>query len=233
VTGTLRLACMDSDAPPLFGLVQPDGSRHGYEPAAAALVAAELGVPLQWVILPWGEMIPAVQQGRADAVWCGQGITPEREAQVDFTTPYAIFDESVLVPRGSGWTDAAALRGLRVAAIDGSANLALAKTFDGAVPVPFDPARDDVFGDMLQALRRGEVDAVVDDDVVLAPLADDPELEVGFTVPTRNRWGVGVAKDRPDLRDRLSAALDAVIADGRLAQVWRTWIPGLTFPLAS
>lgn len=233
MTGTLRLACIDSDAPPLFGLAQPDGSRQGYEPAAAALVAAELGVSLQWVILPWGEMIPAVQQERADVVWCGQGITPERQAQVDFTTPYAIFDESVLVPRGTGRTDAAALRGLRVGAIEASANLALAKTFDGAVPVPFDPASDDVFGDMVQALRRGEVDAVVDDDVVLAPFADDPELEVGFTVPTRNRWGVGVAKDRPDLRDRISAALDTVIADGRLEEAWRTWIPGLAFPLAS
>jgi polar amino acid transport system substrate-binding protein len=85
---------------------------------------------------------------------------------------------------------------------------------------------------MVQALRRGEVDAVVDDDVVLAPFDDDPELEVGFTVATRNRWGVGVAKERPDLRDRISAALDAVIANGRLEEVWRTWIPRLAFPLA-
>ena len=52
-------------------------------------------------------------------------------------------------------------------------------------------------------------------------------------MPTHNRWGVGVAKDRPDLRDRISAALDTVIADGRLGEAWRTWIPGLAFPLAS
>ena len=57
-------------------------------------------VSLQWVILPWSDMIPAAQRGRADAVLCGQGITAEREAQVDFTPPYAIFDESVLVRAG-------------------------------------------------------------------------------------------------------------------------------------
>lgn len=230
---TLRLACIDSDAPPLFGLADADGARHGYEPAAAAAVADELGLRVQWVVVPWSEMIPAVQQDRADAVWCGQGITDERRAQVDFTRPYAVFDESVLVPRGHGYDGPEDLRGCRVAAIDGSANLALARSFDGARPVPFDPSSGDVFGDMVSALRRGEVDAVVDDDVALAPLDDDPAVEIAFTVPTRNRWGVGVGKHRPELREQLDAALERTIANGRLETAWTTWIPGLAFPVAA
>lgn len=230
---TLRLACIDSDAPPLFRLADADGARHGYEPAAATAVANELGLRVQWVVLAWSDMIPAVQQDRADAVWCGQGITDERRAQVDFTRPYAVFDESVLVPRGRGWRGPEDLRGRQVAAIDGSANLALARSFEGAEPVPFDPSSADVFGDMLSALRRGEVDAVVDDDVALAPLADDPAVEVACTVATRNRWGVGVGKHRPELRDQLDAALARTIADGRLERAWKHWIPDLSFPVAA
>jgi polar amino acid transport system substrate-binding protein len=233
MTVPLRLACLDADAPPLFEKRQPDGSRAGYEPAAAALVAAELGRPLEWACLPWADMLPAVRRHEADAVWCGQGITPSRLEQVDFTRPYAVFDESVLARRGSGIGSADHLHGRRVAAIAGSVNETLALTFDGALVVPFGGTSDDVYGEMLAALSAGEVDAVVDDDVVFVPLGDHPEYELAFTVATRNRWGVGVAKDRPDLLAELDAALARVIVDGRLAEAWHRWIPTLPFPVAA
>lgn len=231
VAPVLRLACIDAEAPPLFSR-SPDGVvRSGYEPAAAAEVAAELGRTVEWVFLPWNDMIPAVQRHEADAVWCGQGIIPSRSAQVDFTRPYAVFHESVLVRRGSGLRTADDLAGLRVGAIDGSTNMALAQTFPGAVCVPFGGSSDDVFGEMLTALEAGEVDAVVDDDVALVPLGDaHPAFEVAFTVRTGNRWGVGVAKDRPDLLADLDGALAAVIADGRLEKVWREHLTTLPWP---
>ncbi|MER6984937.1 transporter substrate-binding domain-containing protein, partial [Streptomyces carpinensis] len=74
MTAPLRLACIDSEAPPLFHLADPVAGRRGYEPAIGELVAAELGRPLEWVYLPWAEMIPAVRRGDADAVLCGQGV---------------------------------------------------------------------------------------------------------------------------------------------------------------
>ena len=232
-TGTpLRLACLDAEAPPLFSLWSPEQGRTGFEPAVAALVAAELGRAVEWVRVPWAEMIPAVQEHRADAVLCGQGITASRQAQVDFTRPYAVFHEGVLVRRGSGTTSAADLVGRRVAAIDGSTNMALAQTFEGAVPVAFGAdGSDDVYGDMLAALESGDVDAVVDDDVVFVPLGSaDPRFELAFTVRTGNRWGIGVAKDRPGLLAEVDAALAASIADGRHRQAWDTWLPTLDYP---
>ncbi len=228
----LRLACIDADAPPLFLPQAADGSRAGYEPAAAALVAAELGRPLEWVCVPWNDMIPSAQRHEVDAVWCGQGIIGSRTAQVDFTRPYAIIDESVLVRRGSGIHAAGDLAGRRVGAIAGSANMALAQTFTGAQCVPFGGETDDVFGEMLAALASGAVDAVVDDEVVFVPMADHPDFELAFTVRTGNRWGIGVAKDRPDVLAGLDGALAAVIADGRLETAWSTWMPGLAFPAA-
>ena len=45
--------------PPQFGIMKPDVSRHGYERAAAALVAAELGPRLKWVVLPSGDVLLA------------------------------------------------------------------------------------------------------------------------------------------------------------------------------
>jgi polar amino acid transport system substrate-binding protein len=230
----LRLACLDAEAPPLFSRWSPEQGRSGFEPAVAGLLADELGRPVEWVRVPWADMIPAVQAHQADAVLCGQGITASRLEQVDFTRPYAVFHESVLVRRGSGIRTAADLAGRQVAAIDGSTNMALAETFTGAVPLAFGGTdSDDVYGEMLAALRGGVVDAVVDDDVVFVPLGEtDPHFEVAFTVRTGNRWGIGCAKDRPELTAELDAALGRVVADGRHRKVWDAWLPTLEYPFA-
>jgi polar amino acid transport system substrate-binding protein len=229
----LRLACIDSAAEPLFGLAAPDGSRPGFEPAVGALLADTLGWDLEWVFLPWAQMLPSLDNERSDAVLCGQGIIPSRLAVADFTAPYAVFHESVLVRAGDPVASAADLSGKRVAAITGSTNMALAQTFDGAVTVPFGGESGDVFGDMLAALRGGEVDAVVDDDVVFVPLAGSAEFDLAFTVETGNRWGLAVSKARPSLLDALDEALAAVKADGRLRAAWQEWLPTLNYPFAT
>lgn len=227
--GDLRVICIDAEAPPLFHK-SVDGCREGYEPEVAVLAAEVLGLEVRWEFRPWGEMIEALRAGEGDVVWCGQGITDERRKLVDFTEPYAVFDESVLVRAGEDVSAAEDLRGRTVGAIAGSTNMALAETFQGAVAVPFSGASGDVFGEMIGALRAGAVDAIVDDDVALVPLDADEDLRVAFTVPTRNEWGVAVAKDRPELRDRLNSALRQLIADGRLAGVWSRWMPQLAYP---
>lgn len=230
MSGVLRLACLDADAPPLF-TKSPDGVvRDGYEPAVAALVASVMGRTVEWVMVPWNDMIPSVQRHDADAVWCGQSIIPSRQEQVDFTRPYGVFHEGLLVRAGSEIRTPEDCAGLRIGAITGSTNMALAETFPGAFTVAFGGESGDVFGDMLAALESGEVDGVVDDDLVFVPLDDDPRFSLAFTVRTGNRWGVGVAKDRPELRDEIDAALATVIADGRHAEVWQTWLPSLEYP---
>jgi len=233
VTGVLRLACLDTDAPPLF-TKSPDGVvREGYEPSVAELVASVMGRTVEWVMVPWTDMIPAVQRHDADAVWCGQSIIPSRQEQVDFTRPYGVFHESLLVRAGSTIASPEDCAGLRIGAITGSTNMALAETFPGAVTVAFGGESGDVFGDMLAALASGEVDGVVDDDLVFVPLDDDPRFSLAFTVRTGNRWGVGVAKDRPGLREEIDTALATVIADGRHEKVWRHWMPTLEYPFSA
>lgn len=229
----VRLACIDSAALPLFDK-SPDGvQREGYEPEAARLVFSRLGADIEWVMVPWDDMIPTVRRGDADAVWCGQGITPERSALVDFTRPYAMFNESVIVRAGDPATTADDLAGYKIGAITGSTNMKLAETFPGVELVHFG-ANDDVFGEMIEATRSGAIDGFVDDDVVMVPLAEeDADFSLAFTVETRNRWGIGVAPGNEELRAEIDQALAEVIADGSLEQVWKKWMPLLPFPLSN
>lgn len=231
MTRKLRLACIDSEALPLFAK-SPDGvTRDGYEPEAASLVAQAIGAEVEWVMLPWEDMIPAVRRGDADAVWCGQGMTPERAALVDFTRPYAIFNESVIVRADDPARSAEDLKGYKIGAIANSTNMKLAETFADVELVSFG-ASDDVFGDMIEATRSGEIDGFVDDDVVMIPLAEeDDDFALAFTVQTGNRWGIGVAPGNDELRQEIDGALGDLIADGTLERVWKKWMPLLDFPL--
>lgn len=227
---SIRIACIDSKAPPLFN-ESPDGvTRTGYEPSVAKLVFDELGYDITWVMIPWEDMIPAVLRGDADIVWCGQGITPKRMAQVDFTRPYAIFNETLVVRAGDPARSPEDLDGYTIGAITDSTNMSLAETFPGVKLVSFGSS-EDVFGDMIEATRNGSIDGFVDDDVAMIPLGDEPDFDVAFTIETRNRWGVGVKPGNDELREAINSALNGLIADGRLKATWEEWIPLLPFPL--
>ena len=230
--GRLTLICADLDARPLFW-TDPDGKRHGYEPAVAAAVAAELGLELRWKYLRWADFIPCLQAGEADAIWCGAAITPERERSLLFSLPYAVFDESVLVRAGDPVAGPDDLRGRRVGAIAGSTNMALAESWSGCKRVAFDGSSDDVFAEMIAVLSSGEVDAVVDDEPAFGGLLADPDLSLAFTVATGNRWGAALRRDATSLKQALDEALQTLRASGRLQATWHDWLPSLDWPAKS
>ena len=225
----LILGCADIDALPLFSRIDDSGRRDGYEPAAAALVAGELGARLEWRVLAWADFYPALSDGRVDAVWCGQGITDARRELADFSRPYAIFDESLVVRADNPATlptNSAASASVRSPAARTSPWPRPSRSRGGGIP-----GSEDVYGDMIHALRSDTIDGFVDDDVVMVPLGEEPDLRLSFTVATRNAWGVAVPRGQDDLRIGIDAALDAVVADGRLRAAWSQWMPWLEFPL--
>ena len=233
MTEPLRLLCVNIESPPLFTKATDDTARVGYEVDVAEAVAAATGRELTWVYRRWSDMIPALDDGAGDAILCGQGITEHRSRLVSFTRPYAIFDEAVLVRRGEGITSAADLAGKRVLAIADSTNHALAQTFTGAEVIPFDATGEDVLADLVGALRSGDVDAVVDDEVALQPLTDAADIEIAFSSPTANRWALAVARHRPEMRDLLDSALSQAFSSGAIHTAWQRWMPRLPYPFSA
>ena len=150
----LRLICTDLNAPPAVGRTA-DGKRQGFDPDVAALVGRFLQRPIEWILTEWWEMIPTVMAGRGDAVWCWLTPTPERERLVDFTEPYAFFDDAVLVRAGSRVHSAEDLRGRGVGAVSGGNSHRVASDM-GAIVLPFFGVGDHI-GQMVTAPREGRV----------------------------------------------------------------------------
>ena len=227
--GYLNIVASDFDARPMSYLTA-DGQRAGYEPDLARALCKKLGLTPVWHNLPMAEFYTSMATGNYDVVWFNQANTLERQQWVTFTQPYGLFDESVLVKASSPASSPADLAGQRVGGLADSTNIALVNAFTGSIAVPY-PGCDKVLPELLAALRAGEIDALIDDELVLLVAAEeDPNLRMAFSLQTQARFSIGVAKDKPELSEKLDSALSEIIAEGTLAQLWAKWIPWKPFP---
>jgi ABC-type amino acid transport substrate-binding protein len=226
--GSLHIIASDFDARPMSH-VDASG-RQGYEPELTRLICQYLELEPVWHNCPMAEFYTKAQTGNYDVVWFNQAITPERQDWVDFTQPYGLFDEAVLVRANSHVSAPADLDGLCVGGLADSTNIALAANWPGVTTKPY-PGSDKVLPEMLAALRAGEIDALIDDELVLVVAAEeDSTLRLAFSVPTQVPFGIGVTKQRPELLAALNNALTQFKEDGRMAAIWSEWIPWKRFP---
>lgn len=229
--GYLHIVASDFDARPMSYL---EGKiRLGYEPELARAVCERLGLEPIWHNLPMADFYPSLQTGCYDVVWFNQAITEERRAWADFTRPYGLFDEAIIVGVDSPVQSQSDLSGLRLGGLADSTNITLATSFAGVETVPF-PGSDNVLPEMLEALRAGEIDALIDDELVLIAAAEaDPDLRLAFSISTQVPFGVALPKEHPELLQALNETLDVLIAEGTLAQLWAKWIPWKLFPFGN
>ncbi len=226
--GHLSIVASDFYAKPMSFL--EDGARLGYEPELARLVCQQLQLTPVWHNLPMESFYTSLTTDNYDLVWFNQAITPERQTKALFTRPYGLFDEAVLVRQGSPIQSAADLDGLKVGGLADSTNVELARSFGNAEIIAY-PGSDRVLPEMLAALRQGEIDALIDDELVLLVAAEeDASLQLAFSVPTRVPFAIAVRPSDAELVNAINQVLAALIADGSMAALWQTWIPWKPFP---
>ncbi|MBW8639420.1 transporter substrate-binding domain-containing protein [Hoeflea sp. WL0058] len=112
---------------PGMGYKNPEtGEIEGFEPdVARAITEKILGAPdrVDFVQVLDKDRIQALQDGTVQMVVSQLTITPDRAAQVDFSEPYYVTGEGLLVPSDSGISSFEDLAGKRIAATAGSLSL--------------------------------------------------------------------------------------------------------------
>lgn len=221
--------------PAYYPWVQDDdpASGQGFEAAVAYAVAEELGfdrADVEWVRTTFDQ---AIAPGPKDFDLNLQqfSITPEREEAVDFSSPYYETTQVVITVEDSpaaGADSIADLQPLLVGAQTGTTSL----TAIEEVIAPTSGAQ--VFNtndDAKLALQNGQVDAIVVD-LPTAFYLTAVELEGGEiigqlpqTSAGGDEFGFVLEKDSP-LTARVSAAVDALRADGTLDALAAEWLGG-------
>ena len=174
--------------------------------------------------VPTDERIPTLQKGRADLIAAALSKTPQRAEQVDFSLTYFKDGQRLLVPDTSDIADVCALKGKKVAAVDGSTSLdnikAQAATcgfeLDGLVTF----RRQE---DAVKALLEGKVDVFTSDALALRAYAEGRPLKVVGNPFSEEAYGFAVAKGDAPLLQLIDKTLREMERDGTYAGIYQRW----------
>ncbi|MCE9614555.1 MAG: transporter substrate-binding domain-containing protein [Lentisphaerae bacterium] len=212
--------------PPLIDKV--GGEMVGLEADLARAVAGPLGREARFVSLKWGDLLPALNEGRIDVIMSGMSVTPGRAAQARFTNPFLASGQMILV-RANQASRYAVLRSLPLT----SDRIAVEKgtTGDMFVQRRCPVAKRVAFRSIAKAvaaLKAGDVDVVLHD--APAILEQAMRHEADGLVPIRGvvteEWlAWAVRRDDEALATALNAALADLQADGTLDSLNHRWIP--------
>ena len=79
---------------PPFNMTTREGDVIGLEPDMAKLMAEEMGVKLRFEVMPFSELLPALEAGKVDLILSQMTITGKRNMKVAFVGPYSISGKS-------------------------------------------------------------------------------------------------------------------------------------------
>ncbi|MFK4823906.1 ABC transporter substrate-binding protein [Paenochrobactrum sp. BZR 588] len=221
----LKLKIASEGAYPPFNFIKPDGTLSGFDVDIAHALCEEMKAECEFITQEWDGAIPGLQAGKFDAYFASMSITDERKKQVDFSGKYYNTPPGIAVPKDSTITgmtkEDLAGKTIGVQVSTTHANYS-EKTFTDS-DIKAYPTAEEYRLDM----ANGRLDAVNDDSVTLMEWLDTPDGAccklLGTFPPVVEIHGPGVGaaikKGRPDLQEKLSAAIKAIRANGKYKEI--------------
>jgi len=209
-----------SDIPyPPFEQGKP-GNYTGFDIELMEAIAEKIGRKAEFQDTSFETIFRDVQQGKFEAVISAATITDEREKAVDFSNPYYLSEQAVLVKEGSSIKSLEELEGKTVGVQQGTTGQELAKEEIGGAeirPYPEGP-------DAVNALKSGTVEGVVID----APVAQNAVeksggVEIAEKVPTEEEYGIAVGQGETELLEEINQGLKEVQEDGTYKKIYEKW----------
>lgn len=226
--GTLTVATDKPAYPPYFEEDEP-ANGEGFESAVAFAIGKQLGyspAKIKWTVEPFNSSYaPGPKEFDFDVNEIS--ITPAREKEVDFSSPYYTANQAVVALKSSAAAKATSLADLK----DTTIGVQIGTTSLSAVEERIDPsAEPQVFNnstDVVTALKNEQIDAVVVDlpTALYLTAAQVPAATVvgQFSAPGGDEWGALLAKGSA-LTACVSKAIDEMQSSGELAQLNKRWM---------
>ncbi|PIE36312.1 basic amino acid ABC transporter substrate-binding protein [candidate division KSB3 bacterium] len=166
--GKAIVAVTGNDYTPLNFIDPKSGEAVGWEYDAVNEICKRLNCVVDWQVASWDTMISAIHNSQFDVGMDGITITDERKEQVDFSDPYMVSQQFMLVradeDRFADEKEFAAQEDLLIGAQTGTTNfyVAVYNVLDGDEANPRIKLLEN-FGATVQALLSGDVDMVLMD----------------------------------------------------------------------
>ncbi|MFQ5438757.1 MAG: transporter substrate-binding domain-containing protein [Paracoccaceae bacterium] len=201
-----------------------DGVVKGFDVDVVAEICGRIKCEPNWVTTAWDGIFSALANGQFDMVVSGVTITDERDKIVDFSEPYIIVQQGILMRvADQGKTiDDFKSGSLRLASQTGTTNATLGEELVGRDNLQL----FDAFNNAVVALQNGDVDGVIIDSTSAAAYEQEfaGELTVAITGLSSDPLGL-VFQEGSTLQDDFNEGLAAIKADGTLDKLVLKWWP--------
>lgn len=202
------------DFPPFESL---DGSEVvGIEVDILQAITEKLGLEMQLEQMDFESVIPGVQAGKFDIGMSGITITADRQKNCDFTQPYFLASQAIVVTPDSDITCKADLEGKTISVQTGTT--AEEYCMENGYEVLAFAANNDAAA----ALTSGKAAAWVVDNEVGVALAAQQGLVVLDEAMTSEPYAFAFAKDSA-LTAQFDEALGELLADGTVAAIFEKY----------
>ena len=202
------------DFPPFESL---DGSEVvGIEVDILQAITGKLGLEMQLEQMDFESVIPGVQAGKFDIGMSGITITEDRQKNCDFTQPYFLASQAIVVTPDSDITCTADLEGKTISVQTGTT--AEEYCMENGYEVLAFAANNDAAA----ALTSGKAAAWVVDNEVGVALAAQQGLVVLDEAMTSEPYAFAFAKDSA-LTAQFDEALGELLADGTVAAIFEKY----------
>jgi ABC-type amino acid transport substrate-binding protein len=217
---------------PTFGYMNPRTSQlEGFDVDLGKAIARQLlgsESAVEFKQARSADRIGFLNSGQVDLVLSTMTATEARAKQIDFTRPYYVAGQSLLVRTDSSIARVDDLAGKVVCSVSGS-------TSEGTIRKKAPEAEVVLFGsysECLQSIDTGRVDAMTTDDVIL----------LGFVKTSPGRYKVvggqltlepyagGIAQNDPLFLNATNDAIGEIIRSGEWRRIYERNLPGVPVP---
>lgn len=212
--GTLVVAT-SPDFPP-FEYLQ-SGEVVGIEVDILKKIAEDLGVTLTIEQMDFETVVPGVQMGKFDLGASGITINEKRKKNVDFSQPYFLASQAIVVMPNSPITSKADLEGKKVSVQTGTT------AEDYCMNNGYEVLAFTANNDALAALTGGKVDAWVVDNEVGVSLAEENGLTVLKEPMTTEPYAFAFPKGSESLIEAFDQSLDNLLKDGTVEEIFEKY----------
>ncbi|WP_248965489.1 serine/threonine-protein kinase [Sphaerisporangium perillae] len=223
---TRKLTIAMRDLVPGVALHGQDGW-HGFEVEVGTYIARQLGVPASGVTFrasSMAERVSLLDSGKADLVIATYSVNSADP--VTFAGPYYTAHVDVLVREGAPFAKVADLKGRKLCAPGSNASV---RVIQSAVDVQLVPVG--TYADCMDLMRRGDVDAVPGDDLLLAGFAnrEQSRYKVLGARLTDERYAVAVKRGDVRACRAVRGAIAQMYSDGTVNDLLKKYFSKVDF----
>lgn len=211
-----------------FEMLDRNANLIGFDIDLARKMASVLKVKVRFVNTAWDGIIPALLTDKFDLLMGGMTITPERNLQVNFTRPYIVVGQTVLLAKKhegkiTGYRQLDDPKFIVTAKLGTSGDIAARRTFPHAQLKQFESEADASL-----EVRNGRADAFIYDFPFNAIyVLRYPDAVAHLAEPfTKENLGWAIRKGDPDFLNWLDNFLDAIRNDGTYEMLYKRWFEG-------